>query len=207
VEGIAYLRDNLRPGDQFVDIGAWIGPYTLLASRLVESAGAIYSFEPDPVARAALDRNIAQNSAHNIKVLPWAVTEQRGRTNLISPALGDSKSQTRLGGNGPDVESISLDEFCQTGGFIPSVIKIDVEGGETGVFAGGRSSLRQARAILLEFHELEIRESGADPKFLWSQLFELGKKVSLLTPSHGLPAGTELSPENMLPGNVHVLIH
>jgi FkbM family methyltransferase len=206
-EAIAYLRDNLRSGDRFVDIGAWIGPYTLLASRLVESSGVVYSFEPDHIARGALERNIINNSADNVRVVPWAVTEQSGSVNLVNAALGDSTSQTIVGGNGPEVASISLDEFCQTERFIPSVIKIDVEGGETEVVAGGRSSLQQARAILLEFHEAEIMELGGDPRLFWNQLFDLGKRVVLLTPSDGLPVGMELSPQYMLPGNTHVLIH
>ena len=173
----------------------------------MEPSGAVYSFEPDPVARRSLERNIVYNSAHNVIVVAWAVTERRGSINLVNSRLGDSTSQARVGGNGPAVASISLDEFCQTEGFIPSVIKIDVEGGETGVLAGGHAALRQARAIMIEFHEVEIRESGADPKLFWNQLFELGKRVFLVTPSGGLPAGIELSPEYMLPGNVHVLVH
>jgi FkbM family methyltransferase len=174
---------------------------------MVEPSGHVYAFEPDPVARASLERNIAGNSADNIKVVPWAVTKQRGSVNLVSHELGDSTTKIRAGGHGQEVDSISLDEFCQNEGLSPSVIKIDVEGAEIGVFEGGGSALRQARAILLEFHEPEIRESGADPSLFWSQLFDLGKGVVLLSPTDGLPAGTELSAENMVTGNVHVLLH
>ena len=205
-EGLAYLRNNVRPGDQFVDIGAWVGPYALLASRLVEPTGRVYAIEPDPVARAALERNIAENSAPNISVIPWAVTEQRGMIDLDVSALGDSRTKVRRGKSGHEVASVTLDEFCDQEGLIPSVIKIDVEGAETRVFAGGKTTLRRARAVILEFHQTEIWESGMDPSLFWRQLFDLGKRVFLLGAADGLPSGTELSPESMVPGNVHVLL-
>lgn len=206
-ECISYLRDSLHKGDQFVDIGAWIGPYSLLASRLVESSGSVYAFEPDPVARAALECNIGINSAQNIRVVPWAVTAQSGSVNVVNNSFGDSTSQVKINGNGPEVTSITLDEFCHKEGFVPSVIKIDVEGGEAGVLAGGSYILQKAHTILLEFHEPEIRELGYDPKIPWEFLFNLGKRVVLLQPSSGLPAGTELKSNCVLPGNSHLLIH
>src|SRR5829696_6808649 len=43
------------PGDVVYDVGAWIGPYSLLASRLVGPTGRVVSFEPDPEARRQLE--------------------------------------------------------------------------------------------------------------------------------------------------------
>jgi FkbM family methyltransferase len=173
----------------------------------VESSGFVYAFEPDPVARAALERNIGINSAQNVRVVPSAVTAQSGSVNVINDSLGDSTSQVKISGTGPEVTSVTLDEFCRREGFIPSVIKVDVEGGEAEVLAGGSYMLKKARAILLEFHEPEIRELGSDPKLPWEFLFNLGKRVVLLSPSSGLPAGAELEPNCVLPGNSHLLIH
>src|SRR5579863_4327451 len=59
-EDMAFLLHFLRPDDLFVDIGANIGSYTILASG-VRRARTI-AFEPDPVTFAALSRNIALNA-------------------------------------------------------------------------------------------------------------------------------------------------
>ena len=48
---IRHLANALREDDVFLDIGAYVGPYALLASRLVGPGGKVYAFEPDPVAR------------------------------------------------------------------------------------------------------------------------------------------------------------
>jgi FkbM family methyltransferase len=207
VEALAFVRDNLHPGDRFVDIGAWVGPYSLLASRLVEPSGRVYAIEPDPVARAALKRNMSENDAFNITVVPWAITEQKGMVDLIPYVLGDSRTKVRPGQEGQQVASVSLDEFCDTESLVPSVIKIDVEGAEPRVLDGGRRALQRARAVIVEVHQREILESGMDPSQFWRQLFDLGKRAFLLDAIDGTAAGTELSPELMVPGNVHILLH
>lgn len=207
MEVLTFVRDNLRPGDRFLDVGAWVGPYSLLASRLVEPSGRVYAIEPDPVARAALKRNMSQNDASNITVVPWAITEQKGMVDLTPYVLGDSRTKVRPGHEGQQVASVSLDEFCDTEDLVPSVIKIDVEGAEPRVLDGGRRALQRARAVIVEVHQREILESGVDPSLFWRRLFELGKRAFLLHAIDGTAAGTELSPSLMVPGNVHILLH
>jgi len=209
VESIAWLRDNLRAGDRFVDVGAWVGPYTLLASRLVDSTGSVIAFEPDPIARAALEFNISANNAKNVTVVPEAISDHRMMLQLQPFVLGDSRTQVRDsdGANAAhQISAVSLDEFCEQRSLIPSVIKIDVEGGETKVFSGGTETLKNARAVILEFHQPEISQSGENPQHFWRRLFDLDKNVYLLDAHHGLSSGTLLSPDEMLPGNFHLLI-
>ena len=54
------LESLVRPGSRFIDIGAWEGPVTLHAAAL---GASVEAYEPDPVARERLERNLAANPA------------------------------------------------------------------------------------------------------------------------------------------------
>ncbi|MGH8560322.1 MAG: FkbM family methyltransferase [Methylococcales bacterium] len=68
---MGFVEHYLRPGDRFVDIGANIGAYTLLAASI--GAGTIDAFEPGPEALERLRENIVLNGLGNVRVHPVAV--------------------------------------------------------------------------------------------------------------------------------------
>lgn len=119
----ALLAEVLRPGDLFVDVGAWIGPVTLWA---LELGAQVVAVEPDPVALDELRRR-----APGVEVRAGAVTATAG-TALLAPnpkpggELGDSMS--RLGDHGVEVPTWTLPEILA--GRRPALVKIDIEGGE-----------------------------------------------------------------------------
>jgi FkbM family methyltransferase len=92
-ETVAVLEAFARPGVRIVDVGGWIGPTVLLAASLGASVLAI---EPDPVAAAALRRNVALNPelADRVTVLEAALAACDGHAVLVSPSPdgGDSLS-------------------------------------------------------------------------------------------------------------------
>jgi len=63
-----YLAKAVKPGATILDVGAWIGPYTLLFSALAGKTGRIYSFEPDAAARYTLQKNVRKNRLENVTV-------------------------------------------------------------------------------------------------------------------------------------------
>jgi len=182
--GVAeFLADQLKPGDTFIDIGAWIGPYTILASKLVGSDGHVYAFEPDPVARKALQENIELNQATNVTVLPLAVSDCSQKLLLVSSKFGNSVSHIQTNSinseeeHSVEVEAVSLNTFIQEQNIKSFHIKIDVEGAEAKVFAGGLEALRQAKTVFLEIHEKELRNFGVDPRAFWHEVCTLGKAI------------------------------
>ena len=178
---LAFLARALHPGDIFFDIGAWAGPYTLLAAKLVGPGGGwVYAFEPDPVARDVLERNITANGLSNVTVLPYAVTDSAGRAWLGSGQLGQSQSFVDSARGVLQIETVSLEGFCEQRGVQPTVIKIDVEGAEASVFAGGGDILRRCRAVLLEIHEPQLRAGGVDPQVFMHSVHTLGKRMTVL---------------------------
>jgi len=70
-----FIKDNLRSGDTFIDVGASVGYYTLLASKLVGPKGKVYSFEPAKQNLDVLLRNLFDNGIKNVIVFPFALTD------------------------------------------------------------------------------------------------------------------------------------
>ena len=152
---VAAFAAALRPGDVVYDVGAWIGPYTLLAARLVGPTGRVVSFEPDPRARARLERNVALNGAGNVKVVPIALSDSNG-----SARLSGGASEAVVGGSGEiEVQTMTLPDFIAQEG-APDVVKVDIEGGELRL---DRVALGRARSVFLEVHVPAFRSTGVEP--------------------------------------------
>lgn len=63
------IRKILRPGDIFIDIGANIGYFSVLAARLVGPTGRVFAFEPVPPTVERLRHNIKINGVNNITIV------------------------------------------------------------------------------------------------------------------------------------------
>lgn len=130
---LRFIRSRGTTEAVFVDVGAWIGPTTLVAAA---TGMKVYAFEPDPVAFSALRKNVALNPQLNeqISISNTAFYWKTGHTELHKMhALGDSQSSL-LGpknNSGIRVGTINGEEFLSNVQ-VPegSIIKLDIEGGE-----------------------------------------------------------------------------
>lgn len=121
-----WIKENSDVNKSFLDIGAWIGPTSLWASKFFKS---VHAFEPDPIAYEHLAENLALNSS-NVSCYNKAVNSNGQDIEIYSRGgLGSSMTSMYTGDvsagvvNGFSIENaIGLDEF--------SLIKIDIEGGE-----------------------------------------------------------------------------
>jgi FkbM family methyltransferase len=194
-----FLAQVLQPGDVFVDVGAWTGIYTLLGSKLVTPAGQVYAFEPDPVARRVLERNLAMNHARNVRLVPAAVSDREG---WIAFDAGEGSSEGRLTRSEGTIRvpTVALDAFCAQENAHPSVIKITAMGAEPTVLAGGSEVVGGARVIVLHFQPLLLREAGFDPCEFFQSLFNLGKRVVMVYEmcDQARPLGTELTGQSAI---------
>jgi FkbM family methyltransferase len=82
---------RLLPGGVFVDIGANVGYYTLLAARRVGREGRVIAFEPNPVSLKVLLLNTAPEG-DTIRVYPFTVSDRRG---FLSHSCGSCRSPRR----------------------------------------------------------------------------------------------------------------
>jgi len=184
-ETVKYLQENLKPGETFLDIGAHIGLFTVLAARLVGSSGKVISFEPTPLTRGALETVVKMNGCSDVvTVRAEAISEEKG-TALFFDA-GDAISVTNslikneTTGGQIRVATLSLDDFVVESDTMPDCIKIDVEGAELRVLRGAERTLVTERpkvrlSLQSPFH-------GDDPSVLnetWSYVQDLGFAVDV----------------------------
>jgi len=149
----AYLQQTLQPGDVFLDIGAHIGFFSFLASRLVTPGGRVYAFEPDPLSFESLTRSIAIN-AGDVQVRALALSDAPGEATLHRAVDHTAHSLVAFAPNDPRdaadtarVQVTTLDAWAaaeQIDGTRVRAIKIDVEGAEPRTVAGGLDFLARA---------------------------------------------------------------
>lgn len=158
-----WIRERLLPGDVFVDVGANIGYYSLLASTLVGEAGKVVAIEPLPEIFGTLRINLEVNQARNVRavnVAAWDVTDTvdiftwpktpPGYTSLM-PGWADLWHLEKQGQVPAEPLSVILrtDETKAI-----RMIKVDVEGTEWRVISGMKSLLGICRTDLEVIVEL-----------------------------------------------------
>lgn len=124
-----FLKEMLSYDKFYIDVGAWIGPTSIYASKLCKDGIAI---EPDPVAYVDLEINLKLNSISNMVSKKIAISNYNGYITLGSDGgLGKSVTRRNQKKNTFEVECFTLTEFTN---FLSiekvDVIKIDVEGEE-----------------------------------------------------------------------------
>jgi FkbM family methyltransferase len=135
---MTFLRRWLQPGMTAIDIGANLGVYSLPMARLVGPTGQVFAYEPGSETRALLEHSGQLNAAANLQILPLALSDSE-RTGRL--AFGGSSELNALGesGVGETVRITNLDREDATRGWpSPDFIKIDAEGEEERILAGGR---------------------------------------------------------------------
>src|SRR5919197_129327 len=75
-----------KEGDIVVDVGAHIGPYTIIASKRIGSGGKVVSIEADPDNFDLLNRNIQLNKLSNVMALNYAVYSEEKILKLYLPS-------------------------------------------------------------------------------------------------------------------------
>jgi FkbM family methyltransferase len=148
------LANLLTPGTTFFDVGANVGFYTIMAARRVGATGKVVAFEPVPENVASLRTNVAMNRLSNVMVEQVAVSSSARQATLdVSDSLEAKLVETPATRWSILVTTLSLDLFIRQSGLCPDLVKIDVEGHEAAVIEGMRTTLADARPIVLaEMH-------------------------------------------------------
>jgi FkbM family methyltransferase len=143
------------PGSTVVDVGANVGFYTMLFSRLVGATGRVIALEPMPLALTRLRRHLSMNRVRNVEVHAIAATADRRRASFFlgpSEHTSISSLQPRAGSVEITVDCAPLDDLVQ--GATVELIKIDAEGAEGEVLAGATRTLdRGVRHIVAEVND------------------------------------------------------
>jgi FkbM family methyltransferase len=145
-----FVKQHLKEGSIFVDVGANIGYYTIIASKLLGSKGKVYAVEPVPSTATILKINIKLNGCNNVIVIEGAAWSTKGRLILRIPGTNYGyASAVRLGSKSISVKAIPLDEVLGSVEYV-DLIKIDVEGAEYEVLKGAKNTLLKTKCVVIE---------------------------------------------------------
>ncbi len=175
--GVTRLLDRLlRPGDNFVDVGANIGMITLHARFLVGADGRIDCFEPNPECVQALQAHLAINGLNNVFVHACALADTAGslRLSLTSEHSGTA-TLADVGGAAirSHVVPVEVGDEVLTG--CPRLIKIDVEGFELHVLKGLVRTLSLYKPFLItELVESHLQKAGTSVSEIAEFLVRIG---------------------------------
>lgn len=186
----AMLCRLLRPGDHFIDVGAHIGYFSMLAAAFVGATGCVYSLEPSRDNFSRLIRHLALNHFDNVIPVNCAAAIQTGPRELFLEAENDgghaiwdintlpahqkaipaATAKTRI-------FAVALDDlFPHPAPNTIRALKIDVEGAEMEVLRGAQRllSIAQIPVVICECHRERLKYAGASEIVMRDFMHSLG---------------------------------
>lgn len=146
---MSFALHALRPGDLFVDVGANVGVYSIMAAGAV--GADVVAVEPVPLSFERLEMNIRLNDLRNIEARRVGLSDAPGRLAFTTGRDCMNRVATPEDGGGlVEVEVTTLDRL--NGKRVPALVKIDVEGHELAVLNGARKVLASPdlQAVIME---------------------------------------------------------
>jgi FkbM family methyltransferase len=151
------FKDFLPKKDDIVfDIGASIGVYTLIYSKLVGENGKVLAFEPNNQAFNLLTKNIKINRFKNIVAFNKAVWSKSTSIKMkMGNIISFDKAFNGNGDNVYEIKAVTIDNIVRKLSLKRvNLIKVDVEGSEVEVLKGGINTLRKFKPkLIIEVHE------------------------------------------------------
>lgn len=189
-----FLWRELSPGDVFIDIGANVGFFSILAAHLVGPSGFVLAVEPQQRLASMIERSFSVNGfMEYCCVEQCAIGEQNRTADLIlkgrctgnatlMPDLDNDKtgSETVRVRTLPEILSRCGGELGKT--VIPTMIKMDIEGFEYAAWLGMYDFLRQTDTLtmIVEYAPNRYREQGQNPEAFLDSIKDAGFTVTQL---------------------------
>jgi FkbM family methyltransferase len=182
---LTLVANCLKPGMTVIDVGANIGVYSILAAKLVGDAGNVWAFEPSLESFQRLTKNLKINGCDRVRSARVALGRHPNTVLKLKSDAGFGDAYRYLshpnddGGNQDSewVPATTLDRFNQENGITNAAfLKIDVEGGEYGVFQGAEHFLRSNSGICIMFESESdwCRRAGCTQQDSFKLLAQLG---------------------------------
>jgi FkbM family methyltransferase len=180
------LRARLLPGATFVDVGANVGFYALLAAQRVGPSGRVIAFEPNPDNLKPLLLNRLLNDAAQIDVRPFAVSDEEGFLSLMKiVSIASTKSldpaELEYLNDAQVVYAVTLDRALAAEPRV-DVVKCDVDGHDFRVMSGARATLARCHPLVVaEFNPGTLRSySKIVPQDYLELFFAAGYRATVL---------------------------
>ena len=202
-----FIRRRMGPGDVFVDIGANVGYFTVLAARLVGAAGRVIAIEASPRIHARLVDNVRRNDLSNVITHNCAVSDVPGKAELFAAGETNVGHTSLIAGEGgvseglvemqPIDRILTNDELHQA-----KMIKIDVEGFEGPVLQSllaHAAELRDDVEIVVELAPAELARFGMSAEQVLADMSGAGFRALELHNSYDWDAWHDTSPHPLVP--------
>lgn len=181
-----FLNYELKPGDVFIDGGAYVGLFTIYASKKVGRRGKVIAFEPHPSNYEKLQKGIKLNDLKNVILISKGIWSENTISEFdISSEVGASffyrhKKRNKL----IKVPLVKLDtELEKLGIKKVDFIKMDVEGSEIKAIKGMENTLKNNK-INLAIASYHIVNGEKTYVQLEKILYRLGYEAYTAYPQH-----------------------
>ncbi|MCT9092606.1 FkbM family methyltransferase [Streptomyces sp. ASQP_92] len=137
-----WLQARLQAGDVFVDVGANIGAFSILASRAVGDSGRVVAIEASPEFHRRVLQHVDLNGCRNVRAVNVAVADSRKTLTFVLASSKNMGANSIVPYDGPaestfEMAALPLSEVLRADEIAKArVIKIDVEGAEGGAVRG-----------------------------------------------------------------------
>lgn len=179
-----FLRTLFAPGDRVLDVGANLGFYALTAARKAGARGRVWCFEPTPDVAQNLRASLAMNQMATATVIEAALGGQRGRAGLVR---GGSAEMNRIDEAATGAEQVVMETLDGWYADTPeargiSFVKLDVEGHEDAVIAGGAAFFTAESPLVM----MEVSDDPAGTAAAIARLEAMGYRGFRLLPGPGI---------------------
>lgn len=180
----SFLKQHLHEGMTFVDVGANIGYFTLMAATLVGSTGRTVAVECNPKNCELIYMSLHRNGFDNVLVYPFAVSDTQklmsftsGFSNGVVNELAEDDDEAVI------VPAVTLDFLLEKEPRI-DIIKMDIEGSEARAWQGMQQVIEKHHpVILMEFFPALLEKiSGARAAEFLQSIFACGYLAAVLRP-------------------------
>jgi len=184
-----FFLNNIKKGDIFIDVGANIGEYSLIAAKKVGSNGKVFAIEPLKENTNWLKKNFLLNNFNNYEILENAIGNKSRKMSLyrknseigygfLDPVVGKKQMLETI-----KIDVKSIDDILNLKNIEKvNMLKIDVEGYEYEVLQGCKNSFKQKKIekIICEIHLDYLREKGINKNKIYSYLQENGFSIKTI---------------------------
>lgn len=180
---IALLKKHLKPGDVVLDIGANIGYYAELLSKLVGEKGRVHCFEPDALNFKHLQNNCG--SISNLLLNNKAVGPKTEKLKIYTSKNLNVDHRTYEPEDYDavlEIDAVSIDEYLKGKEQKVQLIKMDIQGFEMQAVQGMKDTLinNPGLKIISEFWPYGLRKAGSSALAYFEFLQQNGFEVQLL---------------------------
>jgi len=175
------VKKEVKEKNIVLDLGANIGYYTLLFSKLVGNGGKVFAFEPGPENFALLKKNVEMNKIKNVVLEQKACSKKTGKAFLYRDESPGRHTIYRRpdGTKYVQVEVISLDDYFKNFNKNIDFVKMDIQGSEGSVIQGMSSILKENQKVkmVVEFSPWRLKMFDTEPKEFLGTVISHGFKI------------------------------